>query len=100
MYECFKGGEDANISSPIHRSEEKFAVEDTKTSQPEVTNNSGDEKPRRGLRRLADLAQNINQWEDNITTVNCSNKHFGSVFVYIKTGTSFDAFCVILQQKK
>lgn len=56
----YAGGEEADISSPIHKTEAEFHVDDS--SKP-------DGKPKRGLRRLADLAQNINQWEDEIATV-------------------------------
>lgn len=57
----FLGGEDAEISSPIHRTEANFYVDDSKSPISNI------DKPRRGLNRLADLAQNINQWEDETT---------------------------------
>lgn len=56
------GGDDANISSPIHQTEGKFLAENQESSGKMVSN-------KRGLGRLADLAQNINQWEDDLTHV-------------------------------
>ncbi|XP_066144957.1 anillin-like isoform X1 [Euwallacea fornicatus] len=61
----YAGGDEADISSPIHRTEAKFYqdLEDEGPAENTVT------KPkmtcRKGLSRLADLADTINQWEDD-----------------------------------
>lgn len=68
------GGEECEISSPIHRTENKFVVNNEPINQRAETSTSED-KPRRGLSRLADLAQNINQWEDEIVTVSLKYSH-------------------------
>jgi actin-binding protein anillin len=60
----YAGGEDANISSPIHQTESKFHAEDLcKTPKPENL------KTKRGLSKLADLAESINQFEDDLNHV-------------------------------
>jgi actin-binding protein anillin len=60
----YAGGEDANISSPIHQTESKFHAEDlSKTPKPENV------KTKRGLSKLADLAESINQFEDDLNHV-------------------------------
>lgn len=60
--------DDADISSPIHRTEDKFAVEDSsddncdsKQCRKRVVLKGG-----KGLSGLSALAKNINQWEDNL----------------------------------
>ncbi|XP_057658228.1 anillin-like isoform X7 [Diorhabda carinulata] len=58
-------GDDANISSPIHRTEAKFcAAEETATD--EFNKQNIDKMPRKGLSKLAHLAETINQWEDDM----------------------------------
>lgn len=61
----YSGGEDANLSSPIHRSDDKFLLEN---EEKEQENN----KSRKGLNKLADLAKNINNWEDESQKVRTS----------------------------
>jgi hypothetical protein len=64
LYGHTAGGEDANISSPIHQTESKFHAEDlSKTPKPENV------KTKRGLSKLADLAESINQFEDDLNHV-------------------------------
>ncbi|XP_031779988.1 anillin isoform X3 [Nasonia vitripennis] len=48
------------LSSPIHRTEEKFAVEDVKATTRSA-------KPCARLNRLAALASEINNWEDDLS---------------------------------
>ncbi|XP_057658227.1 anillin-like isoform X6 [Diorhabda carinulata] len=63
--ESLSGGDDANISSPIHRTEAKFcAAEETATD--EFNKQNIDKMPRKGLSKLAHLAETINQWEDDM----------------------------------
>ncbi|XP_018329848.1 anillin-like isoform X2 [Agrilus planipennis] len=61
----FSGGDESDISSPIHRTEEKFLAEDTGHNDDKENNQV--KSTRRGLGKLAALANNINQWEDDIT---------------------------------
>ncbi|KAF5297571.1 hypothetical protein FQR65_LT10002 [Abscondita terminalis] len=59
----YAGGDDANISSPIHRTEATFlANEEVKVIRSEK---KGIDRGRKGLGGLAALAQDINQWEDS-----------------------------------
>ncbi|RZB39980.1 hypothetical protein BDFB_005308 [Asbolus verrucosus] len=61
----YAGGEDADISSPIHRTETKFHADDSPvTAKPTPSG-----KNKRGLSKLADLARNINEFEDDLTSV-------------------------------
>ncbi|XP_057658222.1 anillin-like isoform X1 [Diorhabda carinulata] len=63
--QLYAGGDDANISSPIHRTEAKFcAAEETATD--EFNKQNIDKMPRKGLSKLAHLAETINQWEDDM----------------------------------
>ncbi|KAF2896612.1 hypothetical protein ILUMI_09555 [Ignelater luminosus] len=69
----YAGGEDADISSPIHRTEPTFSAEtDSPKSTTTQKNIDGSEhsknllKSHKGLGGLAALAKNINQWEDNL----------------------------------
>lgn len=64
------GGEEADISSPIHRSEERFDIADNEIAAV-ASKREKDEivTGRRGLSRLADLAETINQWENDTTAV-------------------------------
>lgn len=60
----YAGGENPNLSSPIHRTEEKFLS----------TVETGDEnlkegKKGRALGRLAALAKDINEWQDDVKVV-------------------------------
>ncbi|KAJ8934598.1 hypothetical protein NQ314_013261 [Rhamnusium bicolor] len=66
--ELYAGGDDAQISSPIHRTEAKFyASEENDVENPKKNKEVSDSaKSRKGLSRLADLAQTINEWEDDI----------------------------------
>ena len=48
------------LSSPIHRTEEKFAVEEVKQENRST-------KPTARLNRLAALASEINNWEDDLS---------------------------------
>lgn len=73
----YAGGENAEISSPIHKTEAKFAISDNVDEDNRVNRN----KPHRGLGKLADLAQNINQWEDEVTV--CCLCIFLAVFAYL-----------------
>lgn len=68
----YLGGDEADISSPIHRTEAKFyqSIEDDR----ENGNRRRDEKPKKGLNKLADLAKNINQWEDDLSHHVCLSK--------------------------
>ncbi|KRT82400.1 Pleckstrin homology domain containing protein [Oryctes borbonicus] len=67
----YAGGEDADISSPIYRTEENFLKETTLSSETENKVTSKNLKPasKRGLSKLADLAQDIKQWEDDTNHV-------------------------------
>lgn len=57
----FLGGDDANLSSPIHRTEEKFMSECKSNKVPEAKKVDG--KFRKGLENLA---KEMNCWEDEI----------------------------------
>ncbi|KAJ3648680.1 hypothetical protein Zmor_020464 [Zophobas morio] len=60
----YAGGEDADISSPIHQTEAKFYAETSpKGCTPAST------KTKRGLSKLADLAQNFTEYEDDLTSI-------------------------------
>ncbi|XP_015592644.1 anillin isoform X2 [Cephus cinctus] len=52
------------LSSPIHRTEERFAAEDEPSMQ---TNDSKSSKSSARLDRLAALASTINNWEDDLS---------------------------------
>lgn len=72
--ESLSGGDDANISSPIHRTEAKFcAAEETAIDEFDKQNIA--KTPRKGLKKLAHLAETINQWEDDIHHVHPVEKH-------------------------
>ncbi|XP_044264365.1 anillin isoform X2 [Tribolium madens] len=60
----YAGGDDADISSPIHRTEAKFCADGSPTKQ--LSENA---RNKRGLSKLADLAQRVNQFEDDLTPV-------------------------------
>ncbi|VEN58116.1 unnamed protein product [Callosobruchus maculatus] len=64
----YAGGDEVDISSPIHRTEAKFyACEEKNKSQlPSETT--------KGLRKLAYLAETINQWEDDVRPVRNENR--------------------------
>ncbi|XP_031344694.1 anillin isoform X2 [Photinus pyralis] len=61
----YAGGEDANISSPIHQTEAKFVVDETPSKKVE---RKGPGRLGKGLGALNTLAQDINQWEDDLST--------------------------------
>ncbi|XP_065167773.1 anillin isoform X2 [Atheta coriaria] len=54
---------DEDLSSPISRTEGKFQIEEHKEN---VATQSC--RPKKGLGKLAELANDINQWEDDITS--------------------------------
>ncbi|CAH1981243.1 unnamed protein product [Acanthoscelides obtectus] len=65
----YAGGDEVDISSPIHRTEAKFYACEENEGQP------SSETASKGLRKLAHLAQTINQWEDDVRPLrgdNCS----------------------------
>ncbi|CAG9831440.1 unnamed protein product [Diabrotica balteata] len=66
--QLYAGGEEAEISSPIHKTEEKFysAEEVTVTKQKTNHNTPCSKAPKKGLSSLVHLAETINQWEDDI----------------------------------
>ena len=51
---------DKELSSPIHRTEEKFAAEDESAEQKSAKSGAR-------LNRLAALASTINNWEDDLS---------------------------------
>lgn len=53
---------DGDISSPIHRTEGTFHAEEPLSTDVKNTR----EKPRKGINKLAQLAENISNWEDDI----------------------------------
>ncbi|XP_030762791.1 anillin-like isoform X2 [Sitophilus oryzae] len=62
----YAGGEDAEISSPIHRTEAQFyknMATDEEAEKPKKI----DKKSHKGLSKLADLAETINRWEDDMS---------------------------------
>lgn len=61
------GGEDADISSPINRTEENFLTETnlSPNSKEDKKVNRSNPNSKRGLSKLADLAQDIKEWEDD-----------------------------------
>lgn len=68
------GGEDADISSPIHRTEPTFSAEIGSPKSTTRQKNFSDAeqskhllKSHKGLGGLAALAKNINQWEDDLS---------------------------------
>lgn len=64
-------GED-DISSPIHRTEANFYGDDSKIATDLKTKSVPPKSPGSGLRKLAHLAEAINQWEDDIHSVSIS----------------------------
>ncbi|XP_018566415.1 anillin-like isoform X2 [Anoplophora glabripennis] len=65
----YAGGDDADISSPIHKTEAKFYEREYKEernmkSDKDLAKSAS--KSRKGLSKLADLAQTINEWEDDV----------------------------------
>ncbi|KAG5896653.1 hypothetical protein JTB14_021298 [Gonioctena quinquepunctata] len=64
----YAGGDEVDISSPIHRTEAKFGVDDDLSGVPRERKDNP--KSRKGLSRLANLAETINQWEDELHSVN------------------------------
>lgn len=62
------GGDDVDISSPIHRSEAKFLAEQ-EDSNKEAKSETDSEPKRKGLTKLAHLVQDINSWEDDLSSV-------------------------------
>lgn len=65
----YAGGDDANLSSPIHRTEEKFMSECKSNKVPETKKVDG--KFRKGLENLA---KEMNCWEDEIKTASKKEK--------------------------
>lgn len=60
--QLYAGGDDANISSPIHRTEENFLIDPDKEERTISKFEKIDKG--KGLKGLANLAETINQWED------------------------------------
>nr|XP_008200136.1 PREDICTED: actin-binding protein anillin isoform X2 [Tribolium castaneum] len=60
----YAGGDDADISSPIHQTEARFCAHGSPTKTPAENGRN-----KRGLSKLADLAQRVNQFEDDLTPV-------------------------------
>ena len=58
LFKLFLEDKASELSSPIHKNEEKFAVEEVKPGNKY--------KPAR-LQRLAALATDINSWEDDLS---------------------------------
>lgn len=58
---------EADISSPIHRTEAKFYQALEEDIEKENCSSKQDVKVKKGLSRLADLANTINQWEDDLS---------------------------------
>ncbi|XP_060534252.1 anillin isoform X2 [Cylas formicarius] len=63
----YAGGDDADISSPIHRTEAKFYEGLENTQSVSTSDKIANTKPKKGLSRLADLADKINHWEDDLS---------------------------------
>ncbi|KAJ8910491.1 hypothetical protein NQ315_012338 [Exocentrus adspersus] len=65
----YAGGEDADISSPIHRTEGRFHEREDKEASV-AANDPAKKTPASkcgsGLSKLADLAKTINEWEDDM----------------------------------
>nr|CAH7732164.1 unnamed protein product [Callosobruchus chinensis] len=59
----YSGGDEVDISSPIHRTEAKFYACEESSDKNEGQLPSETTK---GLRKLAHLAETINQWEDDV----------------------------------
>ncbi|XP_019754287.2 anillin isoform X2 [Dendroctonus ponderosae] len=72
----YAGGDEADISSPIHRTEAKFY--ESIANDREKDNPRRYEKPKKGLNKLAELANNINQWEDDLSHHGFSTEHIQS----------------------
>ncbi|CAH1132178.1 unnamed protein product [Ceutorhynchus assimilis] len=68
----YAGGEEADISSPIHRTEAKFyqSIENDKENENIRTKKTG--QCGKGLSKLANLADTINQWEDDLSHPSCA----------------------------
>lgn len=65
------GGDECDISSPIHKSEAKFCEQSVNNELIETrVRNTPHKPPGSGLKKLAHLAEAINQWEDDIHPVN------------------------------
>ncbi|KAK5647362.1 hypothetical protein RI129_002254 [Pyrocoelia pectoralis] len=60
----YAGGDDANISSPIHRTEATFLADEIPSKKYERKDGG---RTGKGLGALSTLAQDINQWEDNLS---------------------------------
>lgn len=92
----YAGGDDANISSPIHRTEANFAMDSPSACSKikNVTDSNRDlsKGNHKGLGGLATLAKTINQWEDNLSKVGSKIESFlnnRSIIV-----TNMFSFCV------
>ncbi|KAJ8956078.1 hypothetical protein NQ318_016530 [Aromia moschata] len=75
----YAGGDEAQISSPIHRTEAQFCsgeetVECSNKKRKEVSESNN--RSRKGLSGLASLAQTINQWENE----SCPNRENDTKF--------------------
>ncbi|CAH0551583.1 unnamed protein product [Brassicogethes aeneus] len=65
--QLYAGGDDAGISSPIHKSEAKFHEMHEEESVKKVSKTTESKSGRKGLSKLADLASHINEFEDDLT---------------------------------
>ncbi|CAG9861041.1 unnamed protein product [Phyllotreta striolata] len=70
--QLYAGGDECNISSPIHKTEAKFCANDS--MEDNDNQNQIPKTPRKGLSKLADLANTINQWEDDLHHVQRDKK--------------------------
>lgn len=61
------GGDEADISSPIHKTEAKFYQSIEDDNEKETRALRKDVKSKKGLSKLADLADTINKWEDDLS---------------------------------
>ncbi|KAF5291923.1 hypothetical protein FQA39_LY14155 [Lamprigera yunnana] len=71
----YSGGDDANISSPIHRTESTFLSTPEKPLKIEKKDKKHGLK---GLGGLAALAQDINKWEDAVPTIKANPENNSS----------------------
>nr|CAI5823619.1 unnamed protein product [Callosobruchus analis] len=77
----YAGGDEVDISSPIHRTEAKFyACEESS----EKNENQVPLETTKGLRKLAHLAETINQWEDDVRPIRNNNLSIGTTSKKVK----------------
>ncbi|XP_076255761.1 anillin, actin binding protein isoform X2 [Rhynchophorus ferrugineus] len=63
----YAGGDEPDISSPIHRTEAQFYSKIANDEENPINNQRNAPISRKGLSKLADLADSINQWEDDLS---------------------------------